>query len=273
MLCPAGVLASCVLSTERVNYWEKRETMPCICGYENHESNQFCRQCGRELPPLSTAPPQANEPSFMSASSFVTVLSQMPSNAQFQQYPVHPYQTIGGLLLALLVIIFVSAPSSLFSTAAEFPNDLAIVNGYVDTGALVSAICYGSFLALGLLQTLFQLIFAILLLARNRHIITVLALVSASGLCGLVFLIVTYVLDPAFIATGAAVLIAAAAVVAVVSLAITILLMFYFFKSVRVRTYMKSDAYITQGPWKFVKPPCPAVPDPPVSSSTASLVS
>lgn len=54
---------------------------------------------------------------------------------------------------------------------------------------------------------------------------------------------------------------------AIFGILLSLLYLLYFFKSVRLRTYMGSDAYITQGPWKFASAPIPAIPDPPVRAA------
>ena len=166
-------------------------------------------------------------------------------------------------MLVLVVFILVGAPLSLLRTAIGLPDELYVVQSYVSMGAPAGAAFYGINLAMGILQTVSELMLAILVLMRNRHIITMVALAVLTGVCGLVCSIAAYLLDPTLTVTEAYTLIAIFAVGSIVMLVVSVLLMVYFFKSVRVRTYMRSDAYITQGLWKFVKPPMPAVPDPP----------
>ena len=246
--------------------------MRCACGHEVNEGSQYCELCGRELflspasSPVMTAPPPntlpVQAPNTYQSDLYPTQQYQ-PQQYQTPQYQSHKYQTLGGFLLVFVVFTFIGAPINLLSTAIGLPDDLYVIQSYVSMDAPAAAVFYGIYLVMALLQTVSELMLAILLLMRNRHIITMMALAVLTGVCGLIGLIAAYLLDPTLTLTAAYTLISIFVASSLIMLAVSVLLMVYFFKSVRVRTYMRSDAYITQGLWKFVKPPMPAVPDPP----------
>jgi len=162
-----------------------------------------------------------------------------------------------------VIITIIGVASSIFNTITGLPDDLSTIQFFASYAGMPSAVAFAIAHVFSLVETVMELLTAICIFTRNRHVITTIAATGVAAVCGIICTTIATVAGPTLSSDQTAFLAVVFSGVAIVSIAISVLMMVYFFKSVRVRTYMRSDAYITQGMWKFVKPPLPAVPDPP----------
>ena len=75
-------------------------------------------------------------------------------------------------MLVLVILIFANCFFGILNTISALSDDLATIQSYADMEAMVSAIGYMVFMALSIVQTLLELLVAVLIILRNRHVIT-----------------------------------------------------------------------------------------------------
>ena len=182
--------------------------------------------------------------------------------AAHQTAQSHPYQRLSGFVLAILAAAVITIPFSIMNTFFEIPREFHPLQAFSEMGASAAVFFYALGMLFSVVQTIAEIVFVIALLLRNRHVISLFALTMAAGLIQAICILTSLLLaSGGGFSQGDALMATYVAVILGLVIAGALLLV-YFFKSVRFRTYMKSDVYITQGIWKFVKPPKPAVPDP-----------
>gem|GEM_PF-5098107 len=164
-------------------------------------------------------------------------------------------------MLAIIIIVMVNFGLFL-ATQVDYPLSRNLIQTYMDSGGAVAALCHVLYMVFSFAQRVLEFLSTILIIRRNRHMITVFAVSVLLGLCSLVCSTLEGLSNP-LLPTGATfVFIVIGILGGVLVLGVGVLFLLYFFRSVRLRTYMGSPSYITQGPWKFIKAPIPAVPDP-----------
>ena len=204
---------------------------------------------------------------------------QTSQNTASKSSQKHKYQRLGGFLaivLILYVLIFAFLAFRVFSLYGVYAPAMQL---FSDKGDAVSVCLIGAGLIVTALSLIGGILFIVAFLRKRRHFLS-LFLTSAVA-----WPIAYFLLHLPFFLTNTQVLsngvemllVSSPSPTLILSLffdtttirtvflpfAVYILFFIYFVQSVRVRTYMKSDAYITKTLWKFIKPPYPAVPDPP----------
>ena len=156
-----------------------------------------------------------------------------------QRHTEHPYQMFGGFLWFFLVRALISFVSIVIIAIMLFRNRYSL---YFDWPLAATLIFMVARIAI-------EAIFLVQLLYGKPTFLTVFHVMA---LLNCVFgLLASLPLESARIITSL--------LPAILSL---VLFHLYFTRSVRVRTYMGTDAYITQCPFtRKVMPPTPAVPD------------
>jgi hypothetical protein len=245
--------------------------MRCECGYESKEGARFCENCDAELLPAPVpSAPVPSSTSYQYPQQPMAVPRHYPPQPgvvpsqyfpQFATVPyfvqVHKYQTLGGFLLFLIVGMLLAAGSALVIGIVEDIQQLEAADGYIRRGQAMLAATYVIDATFSILQSVLEAMLAVLLIKKSKYVITVSVLGALAGVVQAICSIVVSLNSPstehlAFFGFLAIVLI----------VVVQALYMLYFFKSVRLRTYMQGDEYITGTIWKFGNPPMPAVPDP-----------
>ena len=250
--------------------------MRCTCGYETSEVTQCCPACGRGLfpspettpfyaaphPPRhqQTPPPHQQNQPYQHQSQ-----CQQYQYPQPQQHQRQKYQSLGGFLLVLVILVFILVVVSIANTIWRIPADFSAIPRYLDKGTMVSAITFGFYLPLSYGKIILELIFALMVITRRRHIITLMAAILLSELLLFILNSVSRAFDPTISGELLGILLRSSALYTIVFIIVAALILVYLLTSVRVRTFMRSDSYITQGIWRFVSPPVPAVPDSPAN--------
>ena len=223
----------------------------CVkCGSPLNEEANFCQKCGHPLYPMPA--PLGAPPSYVP-----------PPYAAYTPYPydpqTHPYKKIGGFLMFLLVstvIGFAMTPLAilLFVFLTRMMGELDPELAAMFTGQIIS-------MTFTMAISLVGSIPAIQLLRRKTNFLTLYHIITIGGWAVLpVQLLFLWHQSAAVLSPWG--FVSSAAYGLVIGIITFILYRMYYTKSVRVRTYMGTDAYITQCPFtRGVAPPVPAVPD------------
>jgi hypothetical protein len=214
------------------------------CCNEVPDDVQFCTHCGAKL---------ANQ-----------TPENTPYNRQFDAPPAfyaggsqsHPYQQLGGVLRLFQVFFWLAVIFLPFGflglSIALFMPDISAEMG-LSRGSIVVALISAVFSVAALIPTR-QLLKRKPQFFVNYHYVFILSLI--------VSLLSDFILQ-ALISHGSPLTVIRSILTTLVSSAIAYLLYrTYITRSVRVRTYLGTDAYITENPFtKHVTPIQPAVPD------------
>jgi hypothetical protein len=223
------------------------------CGEQNEQGARFCMKCGSDLQRSGETPaPGPAAPSAGSApgcGSDVSDPSRM--NASPYMHAEHPYKKLGGWLMFFVVCYFLGALGSLLSLIPSIGMMSAF--GYILPGGIagllvfVFVITFGFSIAIGI-------ILPVMIIRRDKRFLFVYHIGSLITIA--LSLLVTIILGIALAGygTGSMLIPSMAGTVAGV-----IIMTLYYCKSVRVRTYMGTDAYIKENPFtRNLTPPMPA---------------
>jgi hypothetical protein len=204
---------------------------------QNRVDARFCIQCGDALQTFAGA-------SASVASPDAQVRTRDPSQTPARGEMWHPYKRLGGWLLFLVVVDILSAILAFFSMAGVI-SAIRLARAHMSAGAYealssVAVIAYGFSIAVGI-------IFVLMILRRDKRFFFFYHIGAA-----LTFVLMVVVGG----CTDAAGSLPFLTFTTVADIAIRTL---YFCRSVRVRTYMETDAYIKDNPFtKRVTPPASA---------------
>jgi len=174
------------------------------------------------------------------------------------QNEAHPYQKLGGWLL-FFVICNLFSMVNLFSRGSSGPWALLGFFTYVSG---VEFVCLLAMLLLQLYKIAINITTAIMVIRRSPYFLRLEQLSWLGSILGqAVSLPILFSLQPQYPAGGNITLIIAFGAIPM-TVVMIVVLMLYYAKSVRVRTYMGSDEYLRLAFFaKKIKGPEPAVPD------------
>jgi len=218
------------------------------CGYEMPGDANFCKNCGRgkDAAPVAEALYPPPPPAGWTGNSYAPV----PAQPYYQAMPqTHPYQKIGGWLRFFQVMMIISLslyglliPINLLQvmidsmTWAEFAKDTF-------TNLLSALMMFPTIQLLSRKPSFLMMYHVFFLINLVSFPLQLIFLHNYSDLDGLTQ-VFTWVFAIIFSVGG------------------FIIYRLYYTRSVRVRTYMGTDEYITKCPFtRGVTPPVPAVPD------------
>ncbi|MCL2531235.1 MAG: zinc ribbon domain-containing protein [Oscillospiraceae bacterium] len=204
----------------------------------------YCTQCGTQKPPNATYCPECG-----TAQAAQQPYPQAPYYyGHTQPYPnlKHPYQSIGGVLRWLQVSLIFSC---IFLPILWAFNIFTFVRGEGDFSTILLN-------STSMISGILTLVCMIMLLRRKPNFLRIYEISCLVMLGGLLLYDVYLLFTMGF-------------AMFIVQLILTLFVvgamapwLLYYVRSVRVRTYMGSDAYIKQSIFlKRVTPPVPAVPD------------
>ena len=167
-------------------------------------------------------------------------------------YAAHPYQKLGGWLLLFTIIPFIALPFGLFTQIRDL-SQFSYARDLAGTLYLLAKVIY--FVNLG-----FNLTGSVMVIQRKPWLLRVRQI---NLLIAVLQIIITYTRSAIIADEAAALMAIAMLVMAIIIGPIELyLFMLYYFRSVRVRTYMGSDEYLRRAFFtKKIKGPEPAVPD------------
>ena len=163
--------------------------------------------------------------------------------------------------------MIIALPLHLMNSAMSLPRELGTILSFLNSGATGSAIFFAVNLAFGVIQAVFEFLLGLFIVRRSRHIVLAGVGTIAAGLCGLICLVAAYLLESSLTLAGSGSLSIGIVLGLIVFIGVSFLILLYLVRSVHLRTYMGSADYLTKSMLKFVKPPTPVVPDPPMPQS------
>lgn len=254
--------------------------MECIkCLADMPEGTAYCWSCGTKQPkapevtqaPAPPPPPQAYAPPppYPPPPPYAQAPYAQPGYAPYLQMP-HPYKKNGGWILFLQVLMIISMAFWVYSLISDF---ISLVSTW-DVASFASSMLSNAVTLAGFLPII-QLLRRDAKFLQNYHIVFFISLAVSivsyilpllSGVDAISYIFEEYL---GIGELGPILYVAFIAAALIFSVLWFVIWRTYFTRSVRVRTYMGTDSYMTQCIFcRDEVPPLPAAPDDPPPAYT-----